>query len=833
MIHPIPVTKWFGLIAILAGLYGAVHPPGAAAAGGVQWYAAPGGSPSGDGSAANPWDLQTALNQPRAVKPGDTIWLRGGTYTGAFTSKLNGTAGNPIVVRQYPGERAIIDRAGRKLVPPALEISGSWTWYWGFEVMNSETNRSIDTAGSNPDNGRATGVNLLGKNLKLINILIHDNGTGLGLPPQAEGAEVYGTLIYHNGWLAPDRGHGHGIYAQNHTGTKYLTDNILFSGFNHGLHAYGSGDGAYVDNFDVQGNVSFNSGILQGEYERNFLIGNGITCANNNVAGNYAYFPASTNVQSFNLGYLRGCQEPVVTNNYFVGNVTLANNKNLQLADNTVVGTISFDYQNTPGNSLGSYPGNTQMARNSPPSGTKIFIRPNKYEPGRAHVIVYNWDRKDSVDVDLSGVLHSGDAYEIRDVQNFAGPPLLTGTYTGGAVKIPMTSAAVMPPVGFAAPRHTDKEFGVFVVLPAARIAPDSTPPAIAGVAATSVTCVSAVIAWTTSKLSDGQVQYSAPLGSPTLSSRDAVWTTSHVEKLSDLAPDTEYSYQVRSSDPSGNVAVSPVFTFTTPDLSANQAPAVNAGPDLAIAYPAFASLGGSVADDGLPAGELNAAWKQLSGPGAVRFTDASSPVTTATFSAPGIYVLRLTASDGDFSSSADVTVAANDAGPDSPPAVRVNCGGPSYADDQGQVWNEDNGFQGGDVYAAVGGIAGTGAPVLYQTVRYGAHSYHFDLADGAYIVRLKFAETYFDAAGKRIFNAVVNGQTVLANFDIFAEAGASMTACDRQFDVTVAGGGIDIQFSPVLENPCISAIEILPPNPVAPATPADTVQRAPAHRRR
>ncbi len=76
----------------------------------ADFYVSPTASASGTGSIGNPWKLQTALNHPSAVKPGDTIWLRGGTYTGApFTSNLNGTSASPIIVRQYPGERATID----------------------------------------------------------------------------------------------------------------------------------------------------------------------------------------------------------------------------------------------------------------------------------------------------------------------------------------------------------------------------------------------------------------------------------------------------------------------------------------------------------------------------------------------------------------------------------------------------------------------------------------------------------------------------------------------------------------------------------------------------
>ena len=73
-----------------------------------SFYAAPSGSAAGDGSVGRPWDLQTALTKP-SVMPGDSILLRGGTYEGAFTSNLTGTAQAPIRVQQYPGERAVLD----------------------------------------------------------------------------------------------------------------------------------------------------------------------------------------------------------------------------------------------------------------------------------------------------------------------------------------------------------------------------------------------------------------------------------------------------------------------------------------------------------------------------------------------------------------------------------------------------------------------------------------------------------------------------------------------------------------------------------------------------
>ena len=55
-----------------------------------DFYVSPSGSAGNTGSISSPWDLQTALNQPAAVRPGDTIWLRGGTYRSGFRSNLVG-----------------------------------------------------------------------------------------------------------------------------------------------------------------------------------------------------------------------------------------------------------------------------------------------------------------------------------------------------------------------------------------------------------------------------------------------------------------------------------------------------------------------------------------------------------------------------------------------------------------------------------------------------------------------------------------------------------------------------------------------------------------------
>ena len=119
---------------------------GASLAVATSFYVSPTGTTStaqGTGTITNPWALQTALSQPAVVHPGDTIWLRGGTYTGHFTSYLTGTASQPIVVRPYPGERATLDgnmnpsESGNSEPVLTVHICSGYTWYWGLEVTNS------------------------------------------------------------------------------------------------------------------------------------------------------------------------------------------------------------------------------------------------------------------------------------------------------------------------------------------------------------------------------------------------------------------------------------------------------------------------------------------------------------------------------------------------------------------------------------------------------------------------------------------------------------------------------------------------------------------------
>lgn len=65
------------------------------------------GNDAAVGTEATPWKtLQHAVQQ---IKPGETLYLRAGSYYEHVTAELKGTAAQPITIRSYSGERAVLD----------------------------------------------------------------------------------------------------------------------------------------------------------------------------------------------------------------------------------------------------------------------------------------------------------------------------------------------------------------------------------------------------------------------------------------------------------------------------------------------------------------------------------------------------------------------------------------------------------------------------------------------------------------------------------------------------------------------------------------------------
>ncbi|MEW5977323.1 MAG: malectin domain-containing carbohydrate-binding protein [Acidobacteriota bacterium] len=147
---------------------------------------------------------------------------------------------------------------------------------------------------------------------------------------------------------------------------------------------------------------------------------------------------------------------------------------------------------------------------------------------------------------------------------------------------------------------------------------------------------------------------------------------------------------------------------------------------------------------------------------------------------------------------------------------LSLNSGGPAV-----EGFAADRYASSGESYSVPDSIDRSGvvqpAPeAVYQTERWGpGFSYTIpNLVAGApYLVRLHFAEIYWNGPGQRRFNVAINGSPVLTQFDIYSAAGGQDKALVREFSaVADPGGRIVIQYTQgSADMPKSSGIEILP----------------------
>lgn len=464
------------------------------------FYAAPTGTSGGDGSLTRPWSLSTALaGAGGRVGAGDTIWLRGGTYRGSFRSTVSGAPGSPVVVRQYPGERAVIDGAGTPGQSQSVfYVGGSHAEFWDFELTNTDPTRTTSQLG----NGiRPNVVANYASNTKYINLVVHDGGVAFYTEPAYTDVEITGCIIYNNGWQAPDRGHGHGLYLKSYVGPLTARENVVFNQFGYGIHAYTNAGSGELNNIRLEGNVSFNNGTQSTTgTSANILLGGDGRATADVVRDNFTWFSPGVGGTNVRIGYGSTPNgDATVQNNYFVGGSPVLDVgfwSSFTVSANTLAGSgtiVTLNDQQTSGH---VWSGNTfqrdllaaawryggtaynfvgwlaatglgsgNLTLPGMPAATKVEVRPSLHGAGRANIIVYNWGRQGSTMVPLGNVLSPGDRYEIRNVQNLFGTPVAAGTFSGASVSLSLGGVTPPAPVGWAnrAPR-SGPDFDVFVV---------------------------------------------------------------------------------------------------------------------------------------------------------------------------------------------------------------------------------------------------------------------------------------------------------------------------------------------------------------------------------
>jgi hypothetical protein len=554
--------------------------------------------------------------------------------------------------------------------------TGNYTWFWGLEMTSVKTERFTDPS------FYPCGLNLLrpGIGNKSINMVVYNvDHPAIGFWDQSDGGEVYGDILWGNGvydsvgnpvrypdgWIRGD-----GIYADNQDGNVLISDVIAFRNFTTGMKCYGEGAG-HCNGFTFDGNVAFDEtdGIFAATAVQPV---DKLTLKNNNVYN-----------ANFSASYLaKNNQEAVVTGNYIAVSmpanysagvfgiseyikVTVRDNIFYNFGQNAMMtgffvpagfdfntyANYSWDYNKYYGGDT-FYAGHdprlfTNAGWDSSPYGApgwknlsdspnweknstdsltdlpedKIIIRPNKYEQGRANIVVWNWTKKASTSVNLSSSgLLNGDTYKILDAQNYLGAPVASGVYSSASpsVTLPLNLTAVSPITGNIrySNTHTPREFNVFVLLKTASgggtptpisgscsttvnmcapgtfsdvtdttfnslwscqgsnggttascslpiSAPDTTAPVLSSITATALS-TSAAILWTTNEPATTQVQYGLTTAYGNSTAVVYALTTSHTNNLTSLTPNTIYHYRVISRDGASNTATSSDQVFTT-----------------------------------------------------------------------------------------------------------------------------------------------------------------------------------------------------------------------------------------------------------------------------
>ena len=465
------------------------------------FYAAPNGTSEGNGNLSNPWDLTTAF-LPGKVPPGGTLLLREGDYDNVPDgSEVAGTEANPVIVRSVPGEWAVFR------LHSSWRPSGEWVVYRDFEIAGESGTRISQIISSSAPNLNRTPFIPQGNHQKYINLVIHDllaNGMGT-IRGDAVNIEIYGCIIYYNGWTAPNRTHGHGLYLQNGTPDnlqplfKVAENNIIWGNAHTGIQLFGSS--AVINNVWLNENVIWANGssaITAGAgrpmqniiitdnaiYRSNVRLGGitrrdgDLTLVNNILTGGLF----AIQIQIWDTLTLQGnfIWAPVLSayfiapdpwditrtlwneNSYVEGGASgVAREAQFRLADGK--NRIYADWQSRTGFDTTSI---YTVTPTQLPDATMIRINPNIHEEGRAHITIFNWNQHETISVDFSSFMQVGAAYEVYSAYDYLAGPLQIGVYIGTPVSLSMTSQNVATPIGTGFPISVipSQEFGVFVV---------------------------------------------------------------------------------------------------------------------------------------------------------------------------------------------------------------------------------------------------------------------------------------------------------------------------------------------------------------------------------
>lgn len=476
----------------------------------AEYYVATTGSSGNPGTFASPWSLAHAVGGAGGIiQPGDTIWQRGGLYQQAtpFVQSTSGAAGNLIKWRNYPGEFVEIQSTNTGDID-SLQVNGSYN-HWLATVGQNEGIVLSRGWAENPRSS-ARGKPIWVKDVpqtgnKFSHIVCRDGDSGIYMGNAAGNDFRYGDIEFY-GVITYNCGHGpalhHNYYLRHASPAGELAVHEGCMGFNScnkGLQIYSQDGSAGLHGWRVSKYIQFNSGVIgDGTSLTDAIVvtdGNATAYIDDfSLLDFVGYHPSGVtgNRQALSFGNNDVTnRQAEVARGYLVGGnlgVRLGlfrtdgsaslnfhdNYENpratVQTLENLEVGSM-VNYSGWANNAWRRDPTATAWRHNSinktfatwktdtglggtdttpaaDPTVNKVFVFPlTKYNP-YAHVCFFNWESSSSVNVDLSSLLNAGDGFEVYNVQDIFGAPVLSGTYAGVPVAFPTTGKTPPVPVG-------------------------------------------------------------------------------------------------------------------------------------------------------------------------------------------------------------------------------------------------------------------------------------------------------------------------------------------------------------------------------------------------
>ena len=718
------------------------------------------------------------------------------------------------------------------------------------EGLGIDANGAVVTGNTIFDSSES-GLSVYGSNVQVTGNTVYGNETGIFI---SGSGVVSGNKVFDNEY---------NIYASSYSGLLSVLDNAVY-----GSIGTNSSGGIYASNATVTGNAVYGilgTGIEAADstiVEENQVYdntGDGILAesADDTISGNHVY-ANNIGIDVEDLDYATGL---VVSNNVVEGNATYGihaavnsygGNTALQLLNNTVIQETGNAIQVDSGSN------NVQLLNNIlwAQSGYDILVAPDSevgfqsdyndlYTTGMGQI---GWWEGQSFSSVADWYYELGlDGHSITSEPQFvdpAGPDGIMG-YSAAPVGSPQvidtSSASGFSTTGSWTVNNGGGYAGSYLTTPAGD---GSTTASWTFSGLTPGATYEIAVSWpTNASESDYYNSYNAPFtvldsGLPIgLQRVDQVYPP-NVEGVPTVA-DNGTVFQVLGT-----------FQVTGTSLTVVLSNEANGTVEADAAW-LQQIVGNHGADDNfhlLPsspavaAGEPNSAFFEEPSPNAGRVDlGAYGNTPQATLSPP--QVVQVLSPDTGFEKyqvGQQVTITWHTAGLtlESPVALIDAGGGPVDDFSAGGLYRTDGGGGTDSTTNAIdtSGVTNPAPGAVYQTEAEAnpgvgsALSYDLAVPDGTYTIRLDFAELDGYQPGDRVFDIQLQGQTVLAGYDIAAAAGGDDIATAETFTVTASGGnGIKLSLvNDTYEPAVLAGIEVFAANPNGAANPTVNLDVSP-----